>query len=129
LEHFLAVAIVTSRKNSQVAIVTTNRTVDLFDAMTSVSTQSRIFRVVIVTILPLVPPGGVLESCFKQKWLPIWQKVRIFDISTVKSAVIQWQKNNAVNLSMGVIVACNDIVLKHVENVLKKVFCTDMMSL
>jgi len=25
----------------------------------------------IVTILPLVPPGGVLESCFKQKWLPI----------------------------------------------------------
>jgi len=48
---------------------------DLFDAMTSVSMQSRIFRVVIVTILPLVPPGGVLENCFKQKWLPIWQKI------------------------------------------------------
>jgi len=51
---------------------------DLFDAMTSVSTQSRIFRVVIVTILPLVPPGGVLESCFKKKWLPVLQKVQNF---------------------------------------------------
>jgi len=51
---------------------------DLFDAMTSVSTQSGIFRVVIVTILPLVPPGGVLKGCFKQKWLPIWQKVLNF---------------------------------------------------
>jgi len=30
----------------------------------------------------------------------------------LKSAVIQWQKNNAVNLGMGVIVACNDNVLK-----------------
>jgi len=34
---------------------------DLFEAMTSVSKQSRIFRVVIFTILPLVPPGGVLD--------------------------------------------------------------------
>jgi len=72
-------------------------------------------------ILPLVPPGCFREL-FQAKMAANLAKGSEFLTYQQLKAVIQWQKDNAVNLGMGVIVACTDIVLKHVKNVLKTSF-------